>query len=262
MRSTDLAQRDWSWANADCMDWLPTLRAAAFRLAILDLPFGTTRNPWDKPLDLAALWAHLDRVLLPNGVVLAFGAQPFTSDLVHSNRAAFRYSWIWEKSHPTGHLNAKKQPMRAHEDVLVFYRETPVYNPQMWDSGVRKTVKNRPVRESPLYGREKGFKSYDTTERYPRSVLQFASDKQERGVPRHPTRKPISLLRYFTRTYTEPGDAVLDPTGGVASTGVAALAEGRRFHGCELREEYHRGGALRLGESARQGTLAIEATAP
>ena len=233
-----------TFVNADCFDWLPTLQRKA-RLVILDLPYGMTRNSWDRsPVSLAKLWACLERVTDNDACVLAFGAQPFTSTLVASNAKHFRYCWVWEKTLAVGHLNSKRRPLAAHEDVAVFYRKQPTYNPQMWDCGVRKTVKDRPIGQSPNYGKQSGQRNYDTTLRYPRSVLRFASDKQRE--PLHPTQKPVDLCRYFVRTYTNPGDLVIDPTAGVASSGVAALLEGRDFAGCELDPEYHARGVIRL----------------
>lgn len=212
--------------QGDCFDVLPSLADQSVDLVLCDLPYGTTRNKWDCPLDLSALWKQYNRVC--RGAVVLTAQTPFDKVLGVSNLENLRYEWIWEKGNATGHLNAKRAPMKAHENALVFYRSQPTYNPQMTDGHVRKT--SRRVGYSTNYGAVKEA-SYDSTHRYPRSVLQFPSDKQKSAL--HPTQKPVAFMDYLIRTYTNPGDTVLDNCMGSGTTGVAALGAGRKFIGME-----------------------------
>lgn len=217
--------------HADCLDELKRLDARSVDMVLADPPYGVTRNKWDCQIDMAALWPELLRVTKPDAAIVMTAAPPFDKVLACSNLALFRYEWIWEKGNATGHLNAKKMPLRAHENVLVFYRDAPLYQPQ-------KTTGHRPINS--FYTRHSGSNygaataetcGGGSTERYPRSVLQFASDKQTDH--RHPTQKPVALLSYMVRTYTRPGDTVLDFCMGSGSTAVACALEGRRFVGIE-----------------------------
>lgn len=215
----------------DCLDILPSLADNSVDLVLADPPYGVTRNEWDCEIDLQRLWPQLLRVAKPNAAIVLCAAPPFDKKLAVSNLRHYRYDWVWEKGNATGHLNAKRQPLRAHEYLLVFYREPPIYNPQ-------KTTGHKPVNS--FYTRHSGSNygaaSVDTrgggsTERYPRSVLRFSSDKQKDN--RHSTQKPIALMRYMVRTYSNPCDTILDFCAGSGTTGRACEAEGRRFIGIE-----------------------------
>jgi DNA modification methylase len=228
---------------SDCLDVLPTIPAASVHLILADLPYGTTRCAWDSRIDLQRLWPELRRVC--NGAIVLFAQTPFDKVLGASNLSMLRYEWIWEKTHPTGHLNAKRAPMKAHENALVFYEKAPTYNPIKTSGHVRKTAVKR--RDStPVYGAQ-DFTAlpYDSTERYPRSVLEFASDKQRNNL--HPTQKPVALCEYLIRTYSNPGDTVLDFCMGSGTTGAACDATGRGFIGIENNEAYFNIAAARLG---------------
>lgn len=216
----------------NCLDVLPTLPAACVDMVLADPPYGVTRNAWDSQIDLQRLWPMLRRICKPSAAVVLFAAPPFDKVLAASNLSEYRYDWIWEKGNATGHLNAKRQPLRAHENILVFYRRPPTYNPQ-------KSTGHRPV--NAFYTRHSGTgygeasratSGGGSTDRYPRSVLRFPSDKQ-RGR-RHATQKPVDLLRYLVRTYTGPGNTVLDFCAGSGSTGIACETEGRKFIGIEI----------------------------
>lgn len=218
----------------DCLEILPTLDAQSIDLVLADLPYGTTNCAWDTEIDLQRLWAELNRVC--RGPVLLFAQTPFDKALGASNLAALRYEWIWEKTHPTGHLNAKRAPMKAHENILVFCRGKPTYNPIKTTGHPRKTATKR-ADATPVYGAQRFAPlPYDSTERYPRSVLTFASDKQRSRL--HPTQKPVALCEYLIRTHSNPGDTVLDCCMGSGTTGVAAHATGRQFIGIERDEGY------------------------
>lgn len=194
-----------------------------------DLPFGMTNNSWDKPIDLNFYWPQLNRVCKPNAAIIQFGQNPFSANLITSNENQYRYDWIWEKSNATGHLNANNMPLKAHEYVHVFYRRLPTYNPQKTTGHERKVSTahhRRNCKKSDNYG-DYEFVDYDSTERFPRSILRFPSDKQKSKL--HPTQKPVELIQYFIRTYSNPGDVVLDLTAGSGTTGEACQKEGRFY---------------------------------
>lgn len=213
----------------DCFDVMPTLQDRSVDMVLADLPYGTTRLPWDCDIPLEPLWKQYRRIC--RGPIVLFAQTPFDKVLGASNLKALRYEWIWEKSHPTGHLNAKRAPMKAHENILVFYERQPTYNPIKTTGHVRKTATKRRD-ETQVYGRQDFAPiAYDSTERYPRSVLQFPSDKQRSKL--HRTQKPVALCEYLIRTYTDHGAVVLDNCMGSGTTGVACQNTGRSFIGIE-----------------------------
>lgn len=203
-------------------------------MVLTDLPYGTTNAQWDSVVDLEAMWKWLGVIREPRTPVLLFAQSPFDKVLGCSNIKELKYEWIWEKTAATGHLNAKKMPMKAHENILTFYGKLPVYNPQ-------KTTGHNPVNN--FYTRSSG-ELYNNisekssgggqTDRYPRDVLKYASDKQKLNI--HSTQKPIELLRYLIRTYTNEGDTVLDFTSGSMSIVVACYLEGRNSICIEMDE--------------------------
>jgi site-specific DNA-methyltransferase (adenine-specific)/modification methylase len=220
--------------RGDCLELLAGVPDGSVQLVLCDLPYGTTQNRWDSVIPLDRLWAHYRRVLKPDGAVVLTGSGPFTARLILSNEKDYRYKWVWEKTKPTNFLNAKRQPLRAHEDICVFYREQPPYSPQMtpgepYDKGVRKD------QLTGSYGVFKQVRVKSGGERYPRDVIRFKTAESE-GPVWHPTQKPVALGRYLVRTYSRPGDLVLDNAFGSGSFLVAALAEGRNFLGIELDE--------------------------
>lgn len=234
--------------QGDCLELLKSVPDCSIDLVCSDLPYGTTQCSWDSVIDLPSLWAELLRVTKENAAIVLTAAQPFTSQLVMSKPDLFRYDWVWEKGNATGFFNAKKMPLRAHESVLVFYRKLPTYNPQITSGHVRKSAKKKVV-NSEVYGKALKNNDYDSTDRYPRSVQFFKSDKQKANY--HPTQKPVDLMRYLIRTYSSAGETVLDCTMGSGTTGVAALAEGRSFIGIELSEIYFNAASNRLSGDLR-----------
>ena len=211
----------------DCLDVMPNLQHVD--MVICDLPYGTTQNKWDSIIPLSPLWREYER--LCRGAIVLTAQTPFDKVLGASNLRMLKYEWIWEKTNPTGHLNANKAPMKAHENVLVFYDHMPTYNPQKTTGHTRKTATKRMDRTT-NYGVQNFLQiGYDSTERYPRSVLTIPSDKQRSKL--HPTQKPVALMRYLIETYTNPGDVVLDNCMGSGTTGVACYELGRSFIGIE-----------------------------
>ena len=200
-------------------------------MVLCDLPYGTTQNKWDCIVPLNELWAEYKRIVKPNGAIVLTSQGLFTAALIMSQPKLFKYKWVWEKSKPTNFLNAKKQPLRKHEDVCVFYNKQPVYNPQMtegepYDKGVRKN------QLSGSYGDFQPVHVHSDGKRYPTDVVYFKTAESE-GEVFHATQKPVELGRYFVRTYSNPGDIILDNTSGSGSFVVAALMEGRNFVGIE-----------------------------
>jgi DNA modification methylase len=237
----------------DCFEFLPSIPADSVQMVLADLPYGTTNCAWDSQLPLPELWAHYTRIC--SGPIVLFAQTPFDKVLGVSNLPMLRYEWIWEKTHPTGHLNAKKAPMKAHENVLVFYSSQPVYNPIKTHGHIRKTATKRRD-ATPIYGDQSLHAlPYDSTERYPRSVIVFPSDKQRSSL--HPTQKPVALCEYLIRTYTNPGDTVLDNVMGSGTTGAAALNCGRHFIGMELRADYFAIASDRLDRSQSTSPLLL-----
>lgn len=225
--------------QGDCLEVMKRIDNGEVDLILCDLPYGTTQNKWDSVIDLDALWAEYRRVLKPNGAVVLTSQGIFTARLILSNEPMFKYKIVWEKSKPTNFLNAKKQPLRKHEDICVFYAKPPTYNPQMsagkaYDKGVRKD------QLSGSYGDFQPHHVKSDGARYPNDVVYFktAESEPERTVW-HPTQKPVGLGRYLVRTFSNPGDVVLDNACGSGSFLLAAGLEGRQFIGIEKNEEVH-----------------------
>lgn len=226
---------------------MPLLESKSINLIIPDFPYGTTKCNWDILVDLEIFWKEADRILVDNGYVVCTAQFPFTAILAMSNLKNLRYEWIWQKTHPTGHLNSKKMPMKAHENVLVFYKKLPTYNPQKTQGHKRKqAVKG--IDKSVIYGSQesKGI-IYDSTERFPLSVQVFKSDKQISTL--HPTQKPESLIEYFIKTYTNEGYTVLDPCRESNTAGVVCDRLNRKYIGIESDEVIFEVGIKRRKES-------------
>jgi site-specific DNA-methyltransferase (adenine-specific) len=232
----------------DCLELMKDIPDGSVDMILCDLPYEKTRAKWDKMIHMVPLWDHYKRIIKKNGAIVLTAEQPFSSMLVLAEPKLFRYEWIWEKTSATGALNSKKMPMKSHENVLVFYKHLPTYNPQKTFGHVRKvsSAKNRRdcakrsnEKDDRLYGKEilESIPDYDSTERFPRSVQVFKSDKQKSAL--HPTQKPVDLFRYLIRTYTNKGDVVLDNCGGSGTTAIASLEEERGFIVMEKEEKYY-----------------------
>lgn len=220
--------------SGDCLDLLPQLPAGSVDLILCDLPYGTTRNKWDSVLNLEELWAQYRRVAKPHAAIILTAAQPFTSALVMSNPGEFKVEWIWSKTIGSGQLNIKHQPLRTHESVLVFYRRRPTYHPQL-SEGAPYAFTRRASYEGPGYNQQRDVEVTNTGVRYPKTVLEVPNPRIKGG---HPTQKPVALFEYFIRTYSNPGDVVLDNCIGAGTTAVAAINTGRDFVGMELDPAY------------------------
>lgn len=227
--------------NSDCFDVFPLIPTESIDAIICDLPYGITQAKWDSVLPLDKLWAEYKRVIKPKGAIVLTASQPFTSMLVMSNPDMFRYEWIWEKSKASNFLSAKQQPLKAHENILVFSKKVANYYPQKtqgtpYNRGTRAAKNRNPVVYSDIPNYDTHVIKSEDGLRYPRSVQYFANSKSE--GKHHPTQKPIALMEYLVRTYTNAGDTVLDNTMGSGTTGVACLNTGRGFIGIEKEKEY------------------------
>lgn len=218
--------------EGDCLEIMEKIPSRSINLVLCDLPYGTTQNEWDSIIPFELLWAQYKRILAPRGAVLLMSQGPFTAHVILSNEKWFKYKITWVKSKSTNFLNAKKQPLRKHEDICVFYPSQPNYIPQMsaglpYDKGTRKNQLTGSYGDfQPHHVKSKG-------ERYPTDVIYFKTAESE-GKVWHPTQKPIELGRYLIRTYTNKGDMILDNTCGSGSFLVAAAQENRQFIGIEL----------------------------
>lgn len=216
--------------NEDCLVGMNRIPDKSIDMILTDLPYGTTKNKWDTIIPLGLLWEQYERIIKDNGAIVLTAQTPFDKVLGASNLKLLKYEWIWEKSNATGHLNAKRMPMKNHENILVFYKKPPVYNPQ----GV--TPFNKVTRRGgngDNYGKSNTSNFQEVTN-YPRTIQKFSYDKQKL----HPTQKPVALFEYLIKTYTNEGETVLDNCMGSGTTAIACLNTNRNYIGFELEKEY------------------------
>ena len=243
--SKDIKKDSYTLLLGDCLERMKEIPDGSVDLILTDPPYGTTACKWDSVIPFEPMWAELKRIIKPNGAIVLFGAEPFSSLLRCSNIKDFKYDWIWEKSKATGFLNSKKQPLRAHEIISVFYSKPPTYNPQMvegvaYNKGVRKEQTDNDV-----YGSFEQVEVKSDGFRFPRSVQYFKTAESEGGF--HKTQKPVALLEYLIKTYTQENETVLDFTMGSGSTGVAAKNTNRKFIGIEMDDKYFEIAQERIG---------------
>ena len=229
--------------QGDCLELMKDIPDKSIDLILCDLPYGTTRNSWDEVIPFDKLWAQYNRIIKDNGAILLFAQGKFYINLVNSNMKMFRYDLVWDKELVSGFLNAKRMPLRRHEQVAVFYKHLPTYNPQ-FTQGKPLHSKGTSYKEKELTNNNYGdFKATNddragSTEKYPISIMKF--QKPHPSVCVHPTEKPVALLEYLVKTYTNEGDVVLDNCMGSGSTGVACQNTNREFIGMELDEDYYK----------------------
>jgi site-specific DNA-methyltransferase (adenine-specific) len=220
--------------QGDCLEKMKEIPDGSIDAIITDPPYGTTACKWDAVIPLDAMWEQLKRIIKPNGAIVLFGSQPFTSALVMSNIKMFKYNWVWDKKIPSGMSYARYQPMRQHEDVVVFCDGRTTYNAQ-------KTLRNKPIKGGGMSKGEttnnQNLKALKKTYTHKNPTTLISFDKVRRGSV-HPTQKPVALMEYLIKTYTNEGETVLDFTMGSGSTGVACINTNRNFIGIELDEGY------------------------
>ena len=223
--------------TGDCLEVMKDIPSKSIDMVLCDLPYGTTQNHWDSVIPFDQLWMHYERIIKDKGVIALTGQGLFTANLMLSNPKLFKYKITWVKSKPTNFLNAKKQPLRKHEDICIFYKSQPAYNPQM----TYGEPYNKGFRKDQLTGSYGDFKTVEVKsngERYPTDVIYFKTAESE-GEVFHPTQKPVELGRYLVRTFTKENDVVLDNTCGSGSFLVSAVLEGRKFIGIEKNQEVY-----------------------
>lgn len=218
----------------DCIEGMRLIPDKSIDMILCDLPYGTTRNKWDTIIPLDAMWEQYERVIKDNGAIVLTAQPPFDKVLGASNIKLLKYEWIWQKDAGTGFLNAKKMPLKDHENVLVFYKKSPNYNPQMTE-GKAYTCRQGSGSDNWNYGKDQGGNlTINTGTRYPKTVQKFNRDKEKI----HPTQKPVALFEYLIKTYTNEGEIVLDNCMGSGTTAVAATQLNRDFIGFETEQEY------------------------
>jgi len=214
----------------DCLEIMKDIDDKSIDFILADLPFGSTNCHWDSQINLEKLWIQYERIIKDHGAIALFAQTPFDKVLGCSNLKLLKYEWIWEKPQATGHLNANKMPMKAHENILLYYKKLPIYNPQKTTGHQRKistAYHKRNTSTGEIYGKCDDFSDYNSTERYPRSIQVFPSDKQKLNL--HSTQKPLALCEYLIKTYTNEDYLVLDNVCGSGTTGVACKKLNRNF---------------------------------
>ena len=230
--------------QGDCLELLKEVPDCSVDAIICDPPFGTTDCSWDIRLPLDEMWTQFKRVTKRNAAIVLFSQLPFACDLINANRKNFRYEIVWEKSVPVGFFNANKMPLRCHENILVFYQQLPTYNPQFTSGKAYQRMRNDVT--DGVYQNRPRINTINDGRRYPRDVQRFNS---QMGDKFHPTQKPVDLLEYLIKTYTNEGETVLDATMGSGSTGVACVNTNRRFIGFELDEKFFKTAQQRIEEA-------------
>ena len=236
--------------NGDCLEEMKSIEDGSIDMVLTDPPYGTTQCKWDSIIDLPLMWEQLKRIIKPNGAIVLMAGQPFTTKLISSNYKMFKYCWVWQKTMASNFAQAKKQPFKKHEDICIFYRNQPTYNPNMEEGkayidsrcsgarnasvGTSKSVERKPINNNGT--------------RYPSSVQKF-SNGNNRNV--HPTQKPVALMEYLIKTYTNEGETVLDFTMGSGTTGVACKNLNREFIGIELDKGYFDIAVNRINETIK-----------
>ena len=245
--------------HGDCLELMKTIPDKSIDMVLSDIPYGTTACKWDVVIPFEPMWEQLKRVTKDNGAICLFGSQPFTSVLVCSNLKMFKYDVYWKKEKPNNIFQVKRRFGKSTEVISIFYKEQPTYNPQMVKH-TGKLVTNKPkgIHKSIVMGnsRQKVAAYIDNGFRYPTDVLEFR--REILGSTVHPTQKPVALLEYLIKTYTNEGETVLDFTAGSFSTGVACVNIGRNFIGIEKDERYFNIGVNRVKERISCLGLEIE----
>ena len=242
--------------KGDCLELMKAIPSGSVDAIICDLPYGTTQNKWDSAPPLNLIWEQYKRIIKDNGAIILFAQTPFDKVLGASNLPMLKYEWVWRKSRPTGHLNANKMPMKAHENILVFYKKPPTFNKQM-TIGKPNHVKDGSIRKSKAtnnnYGHFENVAQKATELKNPVTVIEFS--QQDPNKIEHPTQKPIELMEYLVKTYTNEGDVVLDNTMGSGTTGVACVNTIRKFIGIEMDENYFNIASKRIKEAQELNEL-------
>lgn len=236
--------------HGDCLELMKEIPDGSVDMILCDPPYKQTRNKWDKMIELNAMWQQYSRVIKENGAIVLFADGMFLADLMNTGRKMWRYNLVWDKQLTSGFLNANRQPLRRHENICVFYKKQPVYNPQKVKG--RKNHSKKTTGDDKCYGK---YRCVDNSEKlgdmkHPTSIISF--QKPHSSVAVHSTQKPVPLLEYLIKTYTNPSALVLDSCMGSGSTGVACVNTGRRFIGIELEQEYFDIAKKRIADAEKE----------
>lgn len=230
--------------QGDCLELMKDIPDGSVDLILTDPPYGTTACKWDSVIPFEPMWGQLNRIIKPNGAIVLFGSEPFSSALRMSNIKNYKYDWVWKKTKAQGFLNAKKMPLKDYENICVFYKKQPCYNPRGVIFGIFKTDrKAKRTHDIGVYGREKEY-GFSSCSNYPKQIISFSNPSGKGHL--HPTQKPVALLEYLIKTYTNEGETVLDFTMGSGSTGVACVNTNRNFIGIELDDKYFKTAKTRI----------------
>ena len=234
----------------DCLEKMKEIPSGSIDMILTDPPYGTTKCKWDSIIPLGPMWEQLKRIIKPNGAIVMTASQPFTSVLICSNLRRYKYNWVYQKTKATNFFNAKKNPLKYHEDIVVFGDGLVMYNPVMELGEPYKKTHRADNKDGCAYGKSTritGQKTINTGSRYPSSVIPKISNPSGKGQL-HPTQKPVALMEYLIKTYTNESEMVLDFAMGSGTTGVAAKNLNRKFIGIELDEDYFKIAEKRIGE--------------
>ncbi|NLP24168.1 MAG: site-specific DNA-methyltransferase [Syntrophomonadaceae bacterium] len=236
--------------HGDCLELMQDMPDKSIDMILCDLPYGTTACKWDSVIPFEPLWEQYNRIVKDNGAIVLFGSEPFSSNLRVSNIKNYKYDWKWDKVKPSTGLHAKIMPLKDYEDIIVFYKKKTTYNPQMKESNIR-IDKPRIANNGEAFGGKEVLRQHKNNGlSYPRAILRFSNANQNNRV--HPTQKPVPLLEYLIKTYTNEGETVLDNCMGSGSTGVACVNTNRNFIGIELDDEYFEIAKQRIERHMRQ----------
>jgi site-specific DNA-methyltransferase (adenine-specific) len=245
--------------RGDCLEMMASIPDGSIDMILCDLPYGTTACKWDTVIPFEPLWAQYRRIAKRNAAIVLTASQPFTTALIASNMREFAYCWVWDKvNRPTGFMSAKLRPLKATEDVCVFYAAQPTYNPQKWQGEPYK-AKGGKRHAGHVYGLESKQSVTDCADgmRYPQNIIRIKADNRGIEGRVHPTQKPVALMEYLIRTYTQEGETVLDNCMGSGTTGVACANTGRRFIGIERERKYFDIACERIEREQQQARLAL-----
>ncbi len=244
--------------NQDCLEGMKLIPDGSVDMVLCDLPYGSTSLKWDNKIDIEKFWEQIKRITKDNAAICLFSQMPFGAELIMSNKKMFRYEWIWEKNVGAGFLHAHKMPLRAHENILVFYRKLPTYNPQKTKTKQGHGRSNNKLKTKcyPIGGKNSETYVYnDDGTRFPFDVQKFKTPNTTSEKPIHSTQKPVDLCEYLIKTYTNENEVVFDACMGSGTTAIAAINTNRQFIGFELDKEYYEKSLERI-EKARENLFA------
>ena len=246
-----MQKSNFTLMQGDCLERMTEIPEGSVDMILADPPFGTTQCKWDSIIPFEPMWEHLKRIIKPNGAIVLTASQPFTTTLIASNMKMFKYCWVWEKNLKTGHLNARRMPMGGHEDIVVFCKGSPTYNPQKRIRTIEVPCGNKKHSKTSVYGSQReDYANRPSDKINPDTVIKNIKCVHNSTGKVHPTQKPVALMEYLIRTYTNEGETVLDFACGSGTTGVAAVNTNRKFIGIELDPGYFEIAEKRIEKAA------------